>query len=228
MDFDHLVVLAKSPEKSQQDMKGKHGIRGEKGGEHKQWGTYNHLAFFENSAYIEWIGITDYDTATDSDNPLIQQTVQAHDKDVEGPFTFALRTSQMDQLIEHWEAENLDYQGPFEGNRTTPDGRQLSWRMLFPNTDSSSPLPFLIEWSGEPNKPNNSENLNSLPFETIHVGVEDLEAALHQWTLFYQLGEPNHAQDLAGNTSYEWKLGNGTLSLSEGNGVNAKFGSVNL
>ncbi|MCD5323410.1 MULTISPECIES: VOC family protein [Pontibacillus] len=228
MDFDHLVVLAKSPEKSQQDMKGKHGIRGQKGGEHKEWGTYNHLAFFENGAYIEWIGITDYEKASQSDNPLIQQALETHDQEIEGPFTFALRTSQMDELIEHWEAENLNYEGPFKGSRTTPDGQELSWRMLFPKAESAFPLPFIIEWGEKQNGPTDPQDLNSIPFETIHVGVQDLEAALHQWTLFYQLGEPEHSQDLAGNPSYEWKLGNGTLSLSEGEGINGKFGHINL
>jgi len=229
MDFDHLVVAAKSPEQAKKDMNMKHGVVGVKGGEHKAWGTYNHLAFFNNQAYIEWLGIQDYETASNSANPLIQQMVHSYDHDVEGPVTFALRTSDMDSLLDRWDEEYIPYQGPFEGSRTKPNGYTLCWRMLFPKFDlEAKVLPFVIEWSDDVNAPDNSEDMNSIPFNTIHVGVEELEKAKDEWIHLYDLGEPISSTDLAGNPSYDWKLGNGTLSLSKGEGVNAKFGTINI
>ncbi len=229
MDFDHLVVAAKLPEQAKKDMNMKHGVVGVKGGEHNAWGTYNHLAFFNNQAYIEWLGVQDYDTALNSGNPLIQHLMHNHEQDVEGPITFALRTSDMDSLIEYWDEERIDYEGPFEGSRTKPSGSTLSWRMLFPKFDfESKVLPFVIEWADGINSADNPEDTNSIPFNTIHVGVDELEKAKEEWMHLYQLGEPTPSTDLAGNPSYDWKLGNGTLSLSKGEGINAKFGNINI
>lgn len=229
MDFDHLVVATKLPEQAKKDMNGKHGVKGIEGGEHQEWGTYNHLAFFNNHAYIEWLGIQDYETASNSANPLIQHLVYSFDHDVEGPVTFALRTSDMDAIIERWDENHTPYQGPFEGSRTKTNGDTLYWRMLFPKFDlKAKVLPFVIEWSESVNAPDQPEDVNNISFNTIHVGVEHLEKAKEEWMRLYDLGEPSSSTDLAGNPSYDWELGNGTLSLSKGEGVNAKFGNINI
>lgn len=229
MEFDHLVVVAKLPEQAKKDMVLKHGVIGVKGGEHKAWGTYNHLAFFQNHTYIEWIGIQDHERAKNSGNRLIQHLVHTWDQDKEGPITFALRTDNMDALIHHWDQEDISYSGPFEGSRTTPNGSTLSWRMLFPTFDFQSKiLPFVIEWGDEINAPDDPDDINTIPFQTIHIGVDDLDKAKDEWKLLYQLGEPTPSKDLAGNPSFDWKLGNGILSLSNGEGINAKFGNINI
>jgi len=229
MDFDHLVIATKSPEQAKKDMNMKHGLIGVRGGEHEKWGTYNHLAFFHNQAYIEWLGLQDYDTASNSENPLIQHLVHILDQEVEGPITFALRTSDMESLIEHWEEENIPYHGPFDGSRTKPNGDTLSWRMLFPKFDfDTKVLPFVIEWGNDINAPDYPEDINALPFKTIHIGVDNLEQAKEEWMHLYQLGAATPSRDLAGNSSYDWGLGNGTLSLSKGEGINAKFGNINI
>ncbi|KGP71065.1 VOC family protein [Pontibacillus yanchengensis] len=227
--FDHLVVLSSSPEKAQHDFSSKHGVRGLKGGHHESWGTYNHLAFFDNQAYIEWIGIENHERAEASDNPLIKHVSYSNQQEIEGTIQFALRTNEMDEVIRYFDKEEIAYEGPFEGSRTKPNGTTLSWRMLFPSFDASKEvLPFLIEWDGPPNAPDDDSLINATPFSKIHVGVKDLEKATLQWQHIYQLESPTYKKDNSENPYTQWNLENGTLILSPNTTLKAEFGPFSL
>ncbi|MEN2769234.1 VOC family protein [Ornithinibacillus xuwenensis] len=152
--LDHIVIAGKDAEKDSALYNKRLAIKAIKGGEHENWGTYNYLAYFSNESYIEWLGIRDLDKAKQSENPLIQHLVQVANHQQPGPFQFALRTDQMDNYIQHFEANNIPYDGPFPGERVRPDGTVLKWRMLFPKYDyKEGMLPFLIEWENSTNGP---------------------------------------------------------------------------
>ncbi|SES96840.1 Glyoxalase-like domain-containing protein [Oceanobacillus limi] len=145
--LDHIVLAGENIEESSTKYGRKFAIKAIKGGEHEEWGTYNYLAYFSNESYIEWLGIQDYEKANTSNNPLIQHLVHNLDKQIVGPFQFALRTNEMDHYIDHFNAKNIPFKGPFFGQRERPDGTNLTWRMLFPSYDyTREMLPFLIEW----------------------------------------------------------------------------------
>jgi Glyoxalase-like domain len=147
--LDHIVIAGRNAEEDSVAYNRQFAIKAVKGGEHGNWGTYNYLAYFSNEAYMEWLGIRDYDKAKTSDNPLIQHLVYMVDNEQHGPFQFALRTNQMDDYIQHFNDNQIPYAGPFYGERKKPDGTMLSWRMLFPSYDiEQTMLPFLIEWNG--------------------------------------------------------------------------------
>src|SRR5699024_11824983 len=82
--LDHIVISGTNVKQaSEQDGK-QLSIKAVKGGEHENWGTYNYLAYFSNSCYIEWLGIHDLQRAKQVEIPLIQHlvhTVEAYDKD---------------------------------------------------------------------------------------------------------------------------------------------------
>ncbi len=139
--LDHIIIAASSPEQAAHNFSERHRIKVAQGGQHANWGTYNYLAYFENDCYIEWIGITDWTVAKESDNPLIQLLVRKLSNGVEGPVQYALRTERMDDCIENLKTLDTPYTGPFPGSRKRPDGRLLEWRMLFP-ASAEDVLPF--------------------------------------------------------------------------------------
>lgn len=146
--LDHIVIAGKNAEHDSISYNKRFAVKAVRGGEHANWGTYNYLAYFSNQAYIEWLGIQHHDIAKKSDNPLIKHLVYTLEQNETGPFQFALRTDQMDDYIEHFNNNQIPYDGPFSGERIKPDGTLLSWRMLFPKYDiENEMLPFLIEWN---------------------------------------------------------------------------------
>ena len=198
--IDHIVIAVRDPAKAAADFGQKYGIVTMEGGRHTNWGTYNYLAYFHNNCYIEWLGIFDPALAVQSDNPLVQQLVQAFDADYEGTIQFALRTGDMDKYLEHFSATDVDYTGPIAGSRQKPDGATLQWRMLFPDLGAGA-APFLIEWGKERNVPQDERFINRQKLSSVTCGL--LVGAMKQ---VYQL-------DIAANTV---QLENGSLEIREG------------
>jgi len=170
--LDHLIITAKDPEKAAKEFAEKHDITVVEGGRHKNWGTYNYLAYFANDSYIEWIGIFDDALAGESDNPLIKQTYQALSKDKEAFIQFALRTERMDDYVKHFQQAYISYKGPFAGSRQRPDGSRLEWRMLFPEADRS--LPFILEWGKTKNVPQDETLINDKQIQEVSLNVKDI------------------------------------------------------
>lgn len=166
--LDHLVIAAKEPAQAAATFGEKFGMQTIEGGRHRNWGTYNYLAYFENDCYIEWLGIVDEEKAKQSDNPLIRQLVETLEKQIEGPINFALRTDHMDKFVQHFKQANISFTGPIPGNRRKPDGSQLEWRMLFPRSNMTI-LPFLIEWGEEKNVPSDESYINQVQLKSITI-----------------------------------------------------------
>ncbi len=180
--LDHIIIPAHNPKEAAEEFARKHSLRITKGGEHPHWGTYNYLAYFQNNAYIEWIGINDIEVAQQSTNPLIEQVVEALSNDIEHPVQYALRTDEMNQYMEHFDAMEFAYSEPFTGSRGRPDGSVLEWKMLFPICPTMNPLPFLIEWGDVPNIPTDPEVINKLSITSItdeRKNVESFKKTFH-------------------------------------------------
>lgn len=174
--IDHIVIAAKDPAQAAIDFGKKHGVTTLEGGRHTNWGTYNHLAYFRNDCYIEWIGIFDESLAVRSNNPLVQQLFQALEADIERPIQFALRTDNMDAYLNHFYTLDIAHTGPISGSRQKPNGTTLAWRMLFPDFGAVA-APFLIEWSEAKNSPQDERYLNKqqMKFVTCGLGLDVME-----------------------------------------------------
>ena len=221
LTFDHLIIFSFDPKKHQELFSSVHQLNGSPGGKHDNWGTYNHLAFMRNS-YIEWIGIDDLDKAAESDNPLIQHVYHASNNRAEGVIQFALAVDNIEAYQSEFESKNIPYAGPFPGSRTRPDGSTLEWKMLFPQYDvEGPPLPFLLEWSGEGNKPANPDDINQIDFQEMTVYVDDVTAYKEQFIEIYNV-EPTSSS----NEKCEWELSNGKLIVTHGQGLHARFGHI--
>lgn len=167
LELDHIVIASEKPEVDAKNFGEMFDLEIVAGGKHTNWGTYNYLAFFENNSYIEWIGVFDEALAKKSDNPLIRQLMKTVDQGIFAPFTFALRTNQMDTFINDFDGAEIAYKGPFPGNRKRVDGSSLSWRMLFPTEKED--MPFLIEWGEQINQPEDLSKINERSITTVQV-----------------------------------------------------------
>lgn len=170
--IDHIVIVTDNTKQAAENFGKEHNITVIQGGEHANWGTYNYLAYFSNDSYIEWIGIFDKKIATQSENPLIKQIVNALDDNMEGPIQYALRTDRMDKYIDQFHKSTIPFTGPIPGSRKKPNGSMLEWRMLFPG-DVSEQLPFLIEWGDVKNVPEDNRLINEQQIHTISAAINN-------------------------------------------------------
>ncbi|MBO8157311.1 MAG: VOC family protein [Bacillaceae bacterium] len=227
--FDHLVIFSENPENDQRAISNEHRLTLTKGGHHENWGTYNYLAFMGNHCYIEWIGIEDQMKVDTSDNPLIQHVAFSERLQRYGPIQFALRTSNLDSLIKHYEENAIPYKGPYPGQRRRPDGTMMKWRMLFPEYDvQQEVLPFLIEWEDGENHPPRPDLTNDEEFSSIQIGVSQLKTAIERIKKTYMLPEPRLIEKENGIWSAEWDLENGLFKLTEGSGLHAVFDNASF
>lgn len=201
--IDHIVIASKDPAQAAENFEKKYGVITLEGGRHTNWGTHNHLAYFRNDCYIEWLGIFDESLAVQSNNPLVQQLFQSLEVDNEGPIQFALRTDKMDDYLDHFYALDIAHTGPIPGSRKKPDGTSLAWRMLFPDSGAVA-SPFLIEWGKEKNTPQEKRYLNKQQVKSVTCGL-----AVDVMEQVYQL-------DIADNSV---ALENGTLFLRQGEAI---------
>lgn len=211
--LDHLVIAADDADEARLKFSAISGFKAYQGGRHENWGTYNYLSHFSNHCYIEWLSVFNESKAVNAANPLIKHAAAQLAENQQGPIQAAIRTTDMDQLLQHYQKNNLPFQGPFEGNRKKPDGTVLAWRMLFPSDSAGSLLPFLIEWKGNPPAPDDPDLINNESIRHIEWGVEDPAAARQLWMDMYQLDLP--AQD----NPYSFKLGNADISLVYGKNI---------
>src|SRR5690625_1391286 len=147
LSLDHIVIASSDLEKASKKYEETFDIKTVKGGEHESWGTYNYLAYFSNDSYIEWLGSSKTAIARNSDNPLIQHLVYLLGRGLQEPYQLALQTCNLDGFVEHFQSEKIPFIGPVPGKRKRPDGKMITWRMLFPTYNfKTETLPFLIEW----------------------------------------------------------------------------------
>ncbi|WP_157724787.1 VOC family protein [Virgibacillus phasianinus] len=182
--LDHIVVAATNAEELSAMYGNQFTIKSIKGGQHNDWGTHNYLSYFSNDSYIEWLGSYDKDKSNKADNPLIKHLMHVLDHNIVGPFQFALRTTQLDDYVDHFIEQDIPFEGPISAMREKPDGSLLKWRMLFPTYDHESEvLPFLIEWDDPREAYPDTSLLNTQTIRQINYGGIDRET----FTKIYQL-----------------------------------------
>lgn len=147
LQFDHAVHFVSKPEDLIAEL-AELGIHTVQGGRHEGIGTYNSLTYFDLS-YIEWIGVFDHQLL-----PPHQETPRyglvetlAEDGYTEGLSRIGVRTQRIDELAVHLANQGLEVVGPVDCSRRRPDGKLISWKLLFAGQpEGGLPLPFFIQW----------------------------------------------------------------------------------
>ncbi|MGM8366019.1 VOC family protein [Virgibacillus sp. W0181] len=172
--LDHIVIGGTDAAKASAEYSNIYTVKAVRGGDHENWGTYNYLAYFSNNSYLEWLDISDDQTAKESTNPLIRHLVYQVESNQSGPFQFALRTNDINKYINHFNMENIPYEGPFFGRRARPNGSSITWKMLFPSYDHTKEiLPFLIEWDQPIHERVDPSIVNAQAIEKVSFGAYD-------------------------------------------------------
>lgn len=120
------------------------------GGQHEKLGTYNRLAFLDNT-YLELLDV--------HKPQLLKKVVKTEEGRVtfpskivqdnfrQGIKNIAFRTQDIDQVKESLESRNVDVIGPVKMQRENRRGKRLTWRVLYiADPDYRVKPPFFIQW----------------------------------------------------------------------------------
>ena len=129
--LDHVVIAVGDLARAMDEYRAQ-GFNVLAGGRHPGRTSHNALVVFEDGAYLELIAWPEPGPAERWYNVL-----QEHG---EGLMDFALLPGDVTIAIEEARARGLTMQGPFDGSRVRPDGRELRWQTARQTTFD---LPFL-------------------------------------------------------------------------------------
>lgn len=147
MKLDHVVYFtSKEPQKIIEEQK-KEGHHVVAGGRHVKWGTRNALRYTRN-AYIEWLSIEHPEVAENADQQLTKQLIHRLKKTGEGWGTICISVDDITLFDYEIKKKGFKTSGIVNGERRTPAGKVLRWKLLFvdqPDYDKL-PSPFFIQW----------------------------------------------------------------------------------
>lgn len=129
--LDHVVIAVEDLERAIADYRGL-GFTVEPGGRHPGRTSHNALVVFEDGAYLELIAWT-------APNPAERWNVEllAHG---EGFMDFALLPEDVPRAVAEAKTRGLTLNGPIDGGRVRPDGKELKWQT---GRQATFDLPFL-------------------------------------------------------------------------------------
>lgn len=129
--LDHVVIAVGDLERAIADYRAL-GFTVQAGGRHPGRTSHNALVAFEDGAYLELI-------AWESPNPAERWNVE-HLKHGDGFMDFALIPDDVPRAIAAAKSRGLALDGPIDGGRVRPDGRQINWQT---GRQATFDLPFL-------------------------------------------------------------------------------------
>ena len=129
--LDHVVIAVADLARAVEDYRAL-GFTVVIGGRHPGRTSHNALVAFEDGAYLELI-------AWQEPGPA-ERWYNAHAKHGDGLMDFALLPGDAAAAIAEAKARGLALDGPIDGGRVRPDGRQVKWRTARQTTFD---LPFL-------------------------------------------------------------------------------------
>ena len=143
------------------------------GGAHPGLGTRNALLGLADGRYLEII-------APDPNQPKAGGFAAAL-ADLAHPalITWALRSRDLPGVARQLSAAGLETRGPVPTRRTTPDGTELAWELLFPRGhDFGALMPFFIDWGDGAHPADDLKPAGTLEAVTVE---SPHAAALRRW-----------------------------------------------
>jgi glyoxalase-like protein len=174
MTLDHIVIAFNDLSKAIDDWRAQ-GFTVEPGGRHPGRTSHNALVVFEDGAYVELIAWAQPGPKERWYNVLTQHG--------EGLMDFALIPESVPAAIEAAKSRGLDLNGPIDGGRVRPDGRQLKWQTA---RQSTFDLPFLCgdvtprEWRVPQGTARKHAN-GKAGIAKVTVAVDDVNASLSRY-----------------------------------------------
>lgn len=214
--LDHLVIAVRDRERAIQDYRAL-GFTVAIGGKHPGRTSHNALVVFADGAYLELI-------AWDPPNPAERWSALL-DKHGEGFIDFALLPDDTGRVIAEAKMRGLALDGPLDGGRVRPDGKELRWQTARQPTFD---LPFLCgdvtprEWRVP--EGDVREHANDVTgISSVTVAVADLGASVERYRALLGIAQMQAPAVLAGaglNVA-SFSLGATTLFLATPTGATA-------
>jgi hypothetical protein len=143
---DHLVYACPVLADVIEEIAAATGVRAAPGGRHPGLGTRNALLGLGGRSYLELIGP---DPA--EDRPAAPRPFGLDDLATPALRAWAAAASDLEAAVRAARSAGHDPGEPVVGERRTPDGGEVRWRMTPPgSSDAVAVAPFLISWNGSP------------------------------------------------------------------------------
>jgi hypothetical protein len=142
--FDHAVIAVRDLDQAVAQYR-ELGFDVRPGGRHTGLGTHNAIVRL-GLDYLELLSIYDErELEAQGENGRALQTLLSVRPG--GLLAYGLATMDIRRDAERLRTRGVEIDGPFAMQRTRPDGRLLSWKLLIPHRVCfGRPWPFLIEW----------------------------------------------------------------------------------
>jgi hypothetical protein len=165
MLIDHLVYAAPDLPAAVAEVEGRFGVRAQAGGKHTGHGTHNALLALGPRTYLEIIAPDPGQPAPAMPRPFGIDGLRRG-----GLVSWALACADIDAAVAQARGHGYDPGQATDGQRATPTGTVLRWRL----TDNATPgslIPFLISW-GDTEHPARSAP-PGLTLEAFHLEHPD-------------------------------------------------------
>jgi hypothetical protein len=138
-DLDHIILGVDDLDKGVAWVEKRTGVRAAFGGVHPGRGTRNALLALGSDCYLEII-------APDPEQSSPSWFSQVLTLPEPRLIAWAVHTTDLASLSEKSVEVGLRIDGPYDGARSRPDGKVLSWRLFHLRQNCDGLLPFFIEW----------------------------------------------------------------------------------
>ncbi len=144
--LDHLVYGVRDLISAMDDLEHRIGVRPAIGGKHTGRGTHNALLSLGSGAYLELLAID-----PDQERPSGSETIELLESQSPSLMSWAIRTTDIDGLVERSRAAGYDPGRIQTMRRARPDGVILEWRLTSdPPAWPGALVPFVIDWASSP------------------------------------------------------------------------------
>ena len=140
MHVDHLIYAAPDLEAAVADLAERLGVRAAGGGQHVGQGTHNRLLALGPRTYLEIVAPDPRQPEPAAPRPYGVDGVTQP-----GLVGWALECEDVAVAVSRARARGFDPGDPIAGQRVTPEGTRLRWR-LSRNALAAGVVPFLISW----------------------------------------------------------------------------------
>ena len=217
--WDHTVDFVNDLKAAEQAFADQ-GLAARYGGKHVGHGTENALAYFGVN-YLELLALYSKDEAAaeSPENGLIFRDAAESLPEHEGFYRHGVRVNNIEERAAELHAKGIETGPIVPGNRTTADGREIRWKLLWLLKDTKAPadaprLPFLLDW---------------LEDEPTHTNTLESSGLLHQHPLgdvvtrraVWQVADPKATAERLADL-FEWPLtdnGDGSYNLETGDNL---------
>lgn len=138
--LDHFILGCSDLNRGVELVEQRTGIHAAFGGVHPGRGTQNALLSLGERRYLE---IMAPDPAQNVE-PQIAKLRQLQEPCIVG---WAAHRDDLERFAAQLRQAQIEFEGPREGSRKRPDGKELHWKTLTLKDDHAGMLPFFIEWS---------------------------------------------------------------------------------